>query len=66
MPREENGMLVYELDELRKMDKKVVAELMAKAARIEGTALVRKADGSIKYDDPSLKGSYHEPEGVGQ
>lgn len=27
-------------------------ELFMRAVKIEGTALVRRADGSIKYDDP--------------
>jgi hypothetical protein len=30
--------------------------------KIEGKAVVRRADGTIKYDDESLKGTYGEPE----
>ena len=52
---------VYNLDDLRKMSIDQVHLLMSKACKIEGTAVVRKSDGSIKYDDSSLKGSYNEP-----
>jgi len=32
------------------------------ATKIEGKAVVKRADGSIKYDDESLRGSYGEQE----
>lgn len=28
--------------------------------RVRGAAVVRKADGNAKYDDPSREGRYHE------
>ena len=34
--------------------------LLLRATKIEGTAVVRRADGSIKYDQPELAGSYGE------
>lgn len=35
--------------------------LMGKV-KIKGKAVVRRADGSIKYDDESLRGTYDEQE----
>lgn len=32
------------------------------AVKMEGTAVVRRADGSIKYDDDAKAGDYHEGE----
>ncbi len=29
-------------------------------AKMEGTAVVRRADGSVKYDDDAKPGEYHE------
>ena len=29
---------------------------------IKGTAIVRKADGTIRYDDDAIPGEYHESE----
>lgn len=40
----------------------LVGEANAKGGRFTGKAVVKKADGSIKYDDPSLKGAYDEVE----
>lgn len=33
---------------------------LMKAVKVEGTVIVRRADGSIKYDDVALKGTYKE------
>ena len=46
-----------ELDEMSQAD---LSALLLKAAKVEGTAVVRRADGSIKYDDPALAGTYGE------
>ena len=35
-------------------------DTLIKMVKIEGKAVVRRADGSIKYDDISLKGTYGE------
>lgn len=32
------------------------------AVKMQGTAVVRKADGSVKYDDDAKAGDYHEGE----
>jgi len=29
-------------------------------AKIKGRGVVKRADGSVRYDDPALKGSYDE------
>lgn len=42
------------------MDKDDFVNLLLKATKIEATCVVRRADGSVKYDDPSLAGTYHE------
>jgi len=36
--------------------------VLLKMVKIEGKAIVRRADGSIKYDDVSLEGTYGERE----
>ena len=35
---------------------------LLKAVKVEGFGVVRRADGSIKYDDVALKGTYKEGE----
>jgi hypothetical protein len=37
-----------------------LSALLLKATKISGTAVVRRADGSNKYDDPALAGQYGE------
>jgi len=34
--------------------------VLMKMVKIEGKAVVRKSDGSIRYDDETLKGTYGE------
>lgn len=37
-----------------------LTKLLLSAEKIEATAVVRRADGSIKYDDPTKAGTYGE------
>lgn len=37
-------------------------DVLIKMVKIEGKAIVRRADGSIKYDDETLRGTYGERE----
>lgn len=50
------SMSVEELDRL-------IAKARAAGGFVQGTGVVRGKDGKIKYDDPSLKGTYHEGQG---
>lgn len=47
-------------DELDRMNPAELNALLLKAQKIEATAVVRRADGSIKYDQPELAGTYGE------
>jgi len=60
-----NDELKYTADDLRKMTVGEAKVVLAKACRIEGTAVVRRADGSVRYDDVTLAGTYHEDKGDG-
>ena len=55
-----NDSRTYTKEELEAMPPEAAHNLMMLATKIEGTAVVRQADGSIKYDDESLKGTYEE------
>jgi hypothetical protein len=35
-------------------------DALLKAVKVEGKGIVRRADGSVKYDDVALKGTYDE------
>jgi hypothetical protein len=37
-----------------------LTRLLLTASKIEATAVVRRRDGSVKYDDPSKAGQYGE------
>lgn len=37
-----------------------ITRLFVPGAKIEATFVVRDAAGNIKYDDPTLAGTYHE------
>ncbi len=52
----------YTLEDLEKMPKADAELILAKAVKIEGTAVVKRADGTIKYDEPEMRGSYGESE----
>lgn len=47
-------------EEIARMDKEEFTNLILRATKIEATFVVRRADGSVKYDDPALAGTYHE------
>jgi len=46
--------------ELDAMTPQALQTLLLKATKIHVTAVVRRRDGSIRYDDPTLAGSYGE------
>lgn len=50
----------YTKEDLEAMPPAQARSLIMKAVKIEGTFVVRDKDGNIKYDDPSLKGTYGE------
>lgn len=57
-----NDSRTYTKEELEAMPPEVAHNLMMLATKIEGHAVVRRQDGSIKYDNPALAGTYHETE----
>jgi len=50
----------YNQDQLKAMDPGQRNAILMKAVKITGTAVIRRADNSVKYDDESLKGTYNE------
>jgi len=50
----------YTKEDLEKMTPAAVNNLMMIATEIKGTGVVRRADGSIKYDDDAKPGTYGE------
>lgn len=48
--------------ELDAMSPEARNNMFLHAFKIKGTAVVKRADGSIKYDDPSRAGEYGESE----
>ena len=57
---ENEATITYSKDDLDAMPKEQVNNVMMLKPKIEGTGVVRRADGSIKYEDPSLAGTYGE------
>jgi hypothetical protein len=49
----------YNIEDLKNMDPAEVNVLLSKG-KIEGKAVVKRADGSIKYDNPNAVGQYEE------
>lgn len=47
-------------EQIAKMDREEFSRLILRATKIEATCVVRRADGSIRYDKPELAGTYHE------
>lgn len=45
------GEKTYTMEDLQKMTVKEVNEVFTKKPKIRGTAIVRRADGSAKYDN---------------
>lgn len=56
------GGVIYTKEQLDAMPPAAANNLMMLATKIEGKGVVKRADGSIKYDDESLKGTYAEGE----
>ena len=52
--------ITYDQDQLKAMSPEKRNALFMIATKITGTAVIRRADNSVKYDDPSLKGTYNE------
>lgn len=46
--------------EIDAMSDEQLTNLLLKASKVEATCVVRRADGSIKYDRPELAGTYGE------
>lgn len=46
--------------ELDEMSTEQLTNLLLKASKVEATCVVRRTDGSIKYDRPELAGHYGE------
>lgn len=57
-----NEPVTYTKEQLEAMPPEEANNLMMKACKIEGFAVVKDKHGVIKYDDISLKGTYHETE----
>ena len=55
---------VFTKEQLEKMDLRDLLKLVGKAnpadLKIVGSAVVRRADGSVKYDEPEKEGNYGE------
>lgn len=47
-------------EKIEAMPKEQLSALLMAAHKVEATAVVRRADGSIKYDRPELAGTYGE------
>lgn len=47
-------------EQIDAMSPQALGELLAKAVKVEGTGVVLRADGTIKYDDPATRGQYNE------
>jgi hypothetical protein len=54
----------YTKEELDQMPSDEMINVMLKATKIEGKGVVRRADGTIKYDKPERKGAYGEDDAV--
>jgi len=47
-------------EEIEAMPREEFNNLIMAAQKVEATAVVRRADGTVKYDDPNLAGTYGE------
>ena len=47
-------------EQIEAMPREDFTALIMAAQQVEATAVVRRADGSIKYDQPELAGTYGE------
>lgn len=51
----------FSLEQIKAMDPEELAALLNQpGVEFKGTAVVRKADGSVRYDKGAVKGDYHE------
>ena len=54
--------ITYTLEEFAALPEEKRNNALMGKVKVKGKAVVRRADGSIKYDDESLKGTYGETE----
>jgi len=52
----------YTREDLEAMTPEEVNNVLMKMCKIEGTGVVKRADGTIKYDNLEFKGTYGEEE----
>lgn len=52
----------YTKEELDQMPPADAINVLLKASKVEGSGVVRQADGTVKYDNPELAGTYGENE----
>lgn len=55
-----DNKITFTKRELDAMTPEQLTSLLLKASKVEATCVVRRADGSIKYDRPELAGTYGE------
>lgn len=63
--RQKTVRTVFTRDQLLGMDAEDLVKLVGEAgpdAKLHGTAVVKRADGSIKYDDDAVPGEFFESE----
>ena len=56
----EDGSTTYTQDDLKAMDKTQAMNVFMSRVKIKGTAVLRRADGSIKYAASASPGTYGE------
>jgi len=54
--------ITYTLEEFNALPEATRNNALMGKVKVKGKAVVRRADGSIRYDDESLKGTYDETE----
>ena len=60
MPTTDGKTVTYTKEEFEAMSAKTRNNVLMKKPIIKGKGVVRRADGTIKYDDEKLKGTYDE------
>lgn len=53
-----------QLDALTPEEREIIMKMIRAGGKVSGTAVVKRADGTVKYDDEILKGSYGEDDGA--
>ena len=60
MQENKDGSVTYNQDDIKAMPPEQINEVFAGKVKIEGTGVVRGADGQIKYDADATPGEYGE------